>query len=107
MYSSAELWENGTRIWKIEHQADDGIKNLAFTGKLPAAFESIRNKYALKQEEADRNNGGVDYYFEIPLVLAQQMTGFKHDKKNPEIDGRFEELIESERKAKKPWWRFW
>jgi len=107
MYSSAELWERGSQIWKIEHLGENGAKNLAFTRKLPEAFEAIRKECILKQEEADKNNVGVDYYFEIALELAKQMTGFKHDNINPDINGRFEELIESKGKAKKPRWKFW
>ncbi len=55
---------------------------------------------------------GVDWFFEIPLLLAKGIVGFKHDEELPAgtehgfvalrlLDGG------SLASGRRPWWRFW
>ena len=100
MFSSAEQWTEGQRLWQIQHQGDQDIDNLTISGKLPATFAAIERDRRHRQA-TDEEKPVVDHIFEIPLVLAQSITTFKHDE-SP-IDG-FEALQWSD---SKPWWRFW
>jgi len=66
-------------------------------GTPPDSFKAIRDEYAAKQPgEPD-----VDWYFEMPLTLAKQLAGFKHDETNPGLDGSFEELTDTTTKNTK------
>lgn len=93
MASSAEGWFAGQRKWWIAHDGQDGPKGLASGGALPESFASIRREL----EEAQRAEGGekadVDYLFEIPLRVAEEIVGFKHDEKCEHLtEGHFLEL---------------
>jgi len=79
MASSAELWRNGSRRWRLSHEGIDGPKGLESDGTLPQSYGAIRKE----MEDAQLAEGGeaadVDYIFEIPLKVAQSLVGFKHD----------------------------
>ena len=90
MASSSELWSSGKRVWWISHEGEGGPKGLSSDGALPECFDEIRSEL----EEAQRADGGedaeVDYIFDIPLRVAKELVGFKHDEDCPEMaDGRF------------------
>jgi hypothetical protein len=93
MASSAELWVGGRQKWCISHQGDDGPKGLEVAGSPPDSLKAVR----AQMEEAQRAEGGdnaeVDFIFEIPLRVAQGLSGFKHDEVCGCIaDGSFEVL---------------
>jgi hypothetical protein len=100
MASSAEAWESGRKLWVVSHQGDESVDHLQTEGDLPPAFGEIERHYRAAQARAD----GVDYVFEIPLVLAKGIAAFKHDETE---DAEFSEL-EAKRAAApaKRWWRF-
>lgn len=87
MASSAELWSAGSQKWWISHEGADGPKGLDFSGSLPDVFQKIK----AEKEEMQRKEGGdqadVDYIFEIPLLVAKSLIGFKHDEAWPHIVG--------------------
>jgi hypothetical protein len=62
-----------------------------------------------REDERNERPGGdatetVDYIFDVPLLLAASIVGYKHDE-SP-IDSF--ELLDWHRPAStKPWWRFW
>jgi hypothetical protein len=107
MYAYTTYWDNGKNLWSLKHQGDtdEGKNDLDVFGTPPDSFKAIRDDYARKQlGEPD-----VDWYFEMPLALAKQLAGFKHDESNPGLDGSFEELTDAKNKnaSGKPWWKFW
>ena len=91
MYSSASFWSKGKQVWSVVHNAEEGATHLESTGQPPEGFEPIRREFLERQEredqalerasegEDDYEDMGVDYIFEIPLALAETLTGFKHD----------------------------
>lgn len=89
MASSAEMWFGGQRKWWISHEGEDGPSGLSTDGDLPECFSPIRSE----MEEAQRAEGGdeadVDYMFEVPLKVAQSLSGFKHDENCPHMVGPF------------------
>jgi hypothetical protein len=107
MYAHATCWDNGKNLWSVKHQGDtaEGRNDLTVSGAPPDSFKAIRDEYAAKQP----GDPDVDWYFEIPLALAKQLAGFKHDETNPGLDGSFEELRDREGKSVtgKQWWKFW
>lgn len=89
MASSAEYWTNGTRQWRISHQGENGPIGLDVEGQPPAIFVDIRSSLEKEQEEAGGMEADVDYLFDIPLKVAESITGFKHD---VVLEGKFEVL---------------
>jgi hypothetical protein len=57
---------------------------------------------------ATEDNDARDAYFhmDIPIILAKEITGYRYDEVNPEVDNTpFERLTDLLPKA--PWWKFW
>lgn len=90
MASSAEMWSGGLRTWWLSHQAEEDPGQLATEGELPQSFASIREKME-RAQLADQGDE-VDYIFEIPLMVAQSVVGFKHDDGCPHLIGKFQVL---------------
>jgi hypothetical protein len=78
--SSATGWKRGTLLWSIFHDAEEGHESLHEEGNLPPIFFDIRDNLL----GAQRNDSEVDYIFEVPIQVAEAITGFKHDQDVPE-----------------------
>lgn len=90
MASSAEFWSGGTRKWWISHQGDKGPRGLSTDGRLPESFSSIRSEMETAQRADGGDESDVDYFFEIPLKVAESIVGFKHDEECPHMsEGQF------------------
>ncbi|TKB23290.1 hypothetical protein FCL47_23315 [Desulfopila sp. IMCC35006] len=79
MASSSEFWSGGNRRWWISHQGENGPKGLDVTGEVPECFPAIKREMEEAQQAEDGGSAEVDYIFEIPLKVAQELVGFKHD----------------------------
>jgi hypothetical protein len=100
MVSVATGWQNGRRIWSVKHDAQRERGHLQTEGELPAAFTSIRDRLRSEQQKADGDGGGVDYIFDIPVELADTLTGYRHDADIPDAGpDPFEVLIATSSKA--------
>lgn len=108
MYSSSELWLRGKRQWRVVHDAQESIDHLSTSGSPPQDFPETRARFAGQQEAEGGKSANVDFYFEIPLVLAQTRVGFKHDEASAfDADGKFHVLADPSRSRNRSWWRFW
>lgn len=96
MASSAEYWAQGARRWRISHEGVNGPVGLETEGQPPPGFPEIRASLEQEQEEAGGQDADVDHLFDIPLKVAESITGFKHD---VVLEGEFEVL---EQEAAKP-----
>lgn len=79
MANSAELWSEGSQKWWISHGGEDGPKGLDFSGNLPDVFQKVKAEMEEMQGKEGGDQADVDYLFEIPLLVARSLTGFKHD----------------------------
>jgi hypothetical protein len=110
MYSSSEFWSRGQRHWRVEHDAQKAIDHLSTLGSLPEDFAVVRAQLSEQQAAAGGKEADVDFYFDIPLVLARNRVGFKHDEVNAfESDGKFQVFTDASSKQSqgKAWWQFW
>ena len=115
MFSSSEMWKSGIQVWRIEHDAQKSIEHVAASGNLPAEYSTIKHEHAEEQKQSGGKDADVDCYFEIPLHIANNIVGFKHDESDLE-DESFEifQVISSkthgnsaDEHGKAPWWKFW
>lgn len=108
MFASAEGWRAGERRWRVVHDAQQGLGHLQAEGELPPAYAGIAAEHRALLAASPR--GQVDHLFEVPLKLAQRLTGFKHDEGGPGGDGVWSELSDGPLRAAaaaKPWWKRW
>lgn len=71
------------RVWSVMHDAQKGIDHLEAEGEMPAGFEQIRREL-LAQQDAEGNDGDVDYIFDIPVETAKLVSGFSYNETEPE-----------------------
>jgi hypothetical protein len=79
MCSDTECWRDGSAIWSVMHAADQGLMDLETKGKLPPQFTEISQRLIGQQQKAGGKKAEVDHLFDIPLELAQSITGYRHD----------------------------
>jgi hypothetical protein len=79
MSFAASHWRDGAMAWRVEHSAEKGERHLDVSGKPPPEFAGIRDR-RMKEQDA----GGADFVAEIPVDLAELVTGFRHDRGPPE-----------------------
>lgn len=112
MFSSVACWNHGSRDWSAEHFGDRDVRDLRLSGTLPAAFAALREAAFGRQKAETREDLGVDWFFELPLDLAQLVVGFRHDDAEAiDTAAGFEALHISPgglfAGRVRPWWNFW
>jgi len=75
MFSSAAGWKDGEQMWSVAHDAQEGDGHLEVQGKPPTGFAAICDCLTKQQQE----DGGADFIFDIPIALAAELTGYRHD----------------------------
>jgi hypothetical protein len=112
MFSSAEFWEHGKKVWCVEHDAQQSKRHLETEGALPVSYNIVVREATEQQDEEDQGPKEVDFYFEVPLQTAKEIAGFKHDDENASLDQSQFEVYASlsdplgEGAARK-WWQVW
>jgi hypothetical protein len=82
MASGCLAWQDGAKLWEVEHEPDeDDANRLVVEGTPPAAFEAIAARLRAQQEEEDGGDPemAVDYIWEIPIELAHSLCRYRHD----------------------------
>ncbi|MDO9198493.1 hypothetical protein [Rhodoferax sp.] len=101
-FASTELWQDGARVWHVQHQGDEDSENISSEGKVPQRFHELLA--TVEPDDSETLDG--HFHMDIPLILAKELSGFRHDDSNPEFDGTpFEELADLQ--AKRSWWKPW
>ena len=79
MASGVAGWKNGEKVWSVEHNGEEGVFHLDTQGSPPDSLEEIVSSHRSQQEAEGGESAGVDLIFEIPVVLAEKLTGFHHE----------------------------
>ena len=85
MFSSAEEWKNGERLWGAAHVTEVDLLHIGVTGELPASYASIHSEEMDLQKQAGGRKAGVDHIFEIPVRLGEEVVGYRHDSAGDEF----------------------
>ena len=112
MFSSAEFWEQGEKLWRVEHDAQQGKRHLNLEGLHPASYPEVLQQAKEEQDAEDLGPKEVDFYFEVPLQTANQIVGFKHDEENSDLDQDQFEVYASMPQLlgeaiNRKWWQVW
>jgi hypothetical protein len=68
--SQAQAWRRGEQQWKVIHDGTAGFGHLQLDGAPP------REVHALFQEARAKRRPGVDFVFEVPVLLVEAVVGF-------------------------------
>ncbi len=93
MFSSCSFWDKGKKAWSVKHRGDRNVFDLVKSGKVPKSYASLMEELVQKQKAESGENADVDHIFELPLELAKQLVGFRHDQETGDAgDGSYEIL---------------
>ncbi len=79
MASAAFAYQNGKKVWDVTHESELGKRHLLESGQLPSEYLQVRDTLIKEQDVGDREAHGVDYIWDIPVTLAYEVVGFRHD----------------------------
>jgi len=79
MASAAFLYRDGAKVWDVVHLADEGVYHLEVGGTPPALLDTIHAEMKATQDEQGGLEADVDCLFEVPLMLATALYGYRHD----------------------------
>ena len=114
-YASAH-WRDGAQLWQVTRGMD---MELTTEGALPPSYEPLRDRLFAEQKAGDLRNEQIDHTGALPLDLAEELTGFRHDTLPDGMTSLIGDLLEwdlppapptappTRTIPKKPWWKFW
>jgi hypothetical protein len=120
MEAAAEYWRDGVRVWSVFREMGGPYAPLTVSGKPPPSYEARRKALFDKQKAAGGEQATVDYIYDLPHELAEELTGFTYDLSVQDL--KFEVLAEMPARAptgpvahvssgqpaaRKPWWKIW
>jgi|CXWL01.1.fsa_nt_gi hypothetical protein len=79
MASAAFAYTDGVKVWDIRHESERGPRHLREGGMLPEPYQSIKRDLIAQQDKGDAEEEGVDYIWDIPVTLAFEAVGYRHD----------------------------
>ena len=79
MFSAAHCCQDGRPSWSVWHDSEHSRYDLATEGVLPLVFEPIKRQMIAAQDSDGGGASDVDYIFDIPVLLAAELTGYRHD----------------------------
>lgn len=111
MICASECWKDGRRLWHVLHDPQTGdVNHLEITGTdIPEEVTAYRHN-AIVERKSDSE---IDFMFDVPMLLARDLTGFKHDEAMPDEAKFFEIKLNTPSRpssgwpASKPWWKLW
>ncbi len=79
MASAAFAYRDGKKVWDVTHESELGKRHRLENGQLPAEYSQVRDTLLKEQDVGDREEHGVDYVWDIPVTLAYEVVGYRHD----------------------------
>lgn len=110
--SAAAEYSGRAERWRVEHDAQMDRNHLETHGDVPAEFHRMVESRRAEQTAAGPATD-VDHLFDAPVMLAQAITGFRHDEDpagdDPEPFKVLKPIAASSslRPITRPWWKFW
>jgi len=80
MASAALLYKNGCRVWTVTHESERGRYDLSIGGDPPDLFRDLRDSLLKEQDDAGGEKADVDFVFDVPVQLAAELCGYRHDR---------------------------
>jgi len=73
--TSSVGWKHGRLVWRALHDGQKDKENLVLRGQFPALVGPILDNAKAKQKAE-----GGQHIFNVPLELAHQLAGYRHDR---------------------------
>lgn len=92
MYSVARCYQDGQRVWSVDHDGGKGVHHLDIVGAPPAELAAVSEHLAAQQAAEDVEGAEVDHIFDVPADTIKALCGFKID--DEEADSVVFKLLE-------------
>jgi hypothetical protein len=79
MTSSISLYSNGSLKWNVCHFSEHGIYHMDVEGQPPNEYYEIYRDMKFIQDNEGGEDAGVDYLFDVPVLLGYRLCGYRHD----------------------------
>jgi len=99
-FASCADWRDGRCGWLVSYAGAEGEDDLQWEGEPPARFHALFAGVSLE----DNGDPDIYYHMDIPLILAHEIGGYRHDALDPVLDAEPFEVLRDLR-PKTPWWR--
>ena len=83
MFSRLRGFRGGAQIWSVVHDPDVDPRDVSVEGEPPPPFADLR--VTLATEQAEDDDPQVDYMFDLPPRLGEQLCGYTHDRVMPVV----------------------
>jgi hypothetical protein len=103
IFSAATCWRDGSRVWSVTYEGEEGATDVVIEGDLPFAFSAIHAQFTAQAQAEDAGDALVDPMFEIPVEMVRSVIGYKPYDANSGFAGRYK-LLEG---LDTPWWKRW
>lgn len=81
MVSAVSAVVDGAETFRVWHDGGQrGTRHLEVAGEPPPAFGAIRDRLFAEQTAEDEGDAEVDHVFDIPVEVAEDLTGYRHDR---------------------------
>ncbi len=105
MAAAAFAYADGALLWRVEHEAEQGIYHLSASGSPPPQLDEIHASLKKQQDEEGGADAEVDFIFDVPVALAESIVGYRHDR---DTAASFEVLRqEGAAPSGRAWWKIW
>ena len=79
---------------------------------MPWTYTQALREATARQDAEDAGLGEVDFFCEVPLQVAKDITGFKHDEDSAGVDyERFTTYASAKHRStnagRRKWWQMW
>ena len=75
MHSRVIRFEDGEQSWAVWHEGDEVPDHIDHLGQPPEELAAL----IADAREQRAHDEGVDYLFDVPTTIAENICGFKHD----------------------------
>jgi hypothetical protein len=79
MVSAAHCFTNRAHAWSVSHNGQSGPYDLAVTGEPPLGLDAITHRMFAEQDVNGGEKADIDFGLDVPVQLAMELTGYRHD----------------------------
>jgi len=81
MVSAAHCFTNRAHTWSVTHDGGQaGPYDLQVTGEPPPGLGPIKQRLLAERDAIGGEASNVDFGFDVPVELAMELTGYRHDR---------------------------
>ncbi|MBQ5947222.1 hypothetical protein [Massilia sp. ST3] len=99
-YAACALWRDGRQLWAVTYDSDDDPESVFYKGEVPGRLHEL----LATVEAMDSEHFEGHFHMDIPLILAKEYGGFRHDDDDAMFDAiPFAAL--KDLRGKTSWWK--